>query len=185
MSLWKVLKSSNLFQSGFFRLRVDECELPDKRVMPRYYVLEFPDWVNVVPVTADGQIILLDQYRHAAGTDFIEVPGGSTNPGGEDPLMAGRRELLEETGFEAEEWISCGFHYPNPALQNNKMFTYLALSCQKTSEPSLDPFECLTVKTMPVQEAFDRFFAGEFKHSLIAASLSLAIAPLRARGLIK
>lgn len=185
MTLWKVLKSIQVFQSGFFRLRVDECELPDKRVMPRYYVMEFPDWVNVVPLTEDGQIILINQYRHAAGLDFLEIPGGSSHPGCEDPLTAAQRELLEETGFEAGEWVNCGFHYPNPALQNNKMHTFLALGCRKTREPQLDPYECLTVQTMPLDKAIQIFEEGGFSHSLISASMVLGLKALRERGLLR
>lgn len=174
-SHWKILKSFSAFKAGFFNLRVDECELPDRRVMPRYYVLEFPDWVNVVPVTEDGQMILVEQYRHAAGETFLEIPGGSTHPGGEDSQAAGARELLEETGYAAREWVYCGFHYPNPALQNNKMHTYLARGCVKVQEPQLDPFEDLQVKTLPVAEVMSRLHKGEIRHSLIAASLTLAI----------
>lgn len=184
MTFWKVLKTSNIFQAGFFRLRVDECELPDKRVMPCYYVMEFPDWVNVVPITEDGQVVLIDQYRHAAGLDFLEIPGGSTHPGGEDPLVAGRRELLEETGYEAREWVSCGSHYPNPALQSNQMHTFLALGCKKVAEPKLDPYECLTVRLVPVREAVDAFYRGDFKHSLISASVARSLRVLRERGII-
>jgi ADP-ribose pyrophosphatase len=184
MAKWKVLKSNQVFQSGFFRLRVDECELPDQRVMPRYYVMEFPDWVNVVPVTDDGQMILIDQYRHGAGLDFLEIPGGSSHSGGEDPLVAGQRELLEETGYEAREWVHCGFHYPNPALQDNKMHTFLALGCRKTREPELDPFECLTVRSVSLQEAVELFNDGAFKHSLMSASMALGLRKLRERGLI-
>lgn len=184
MTRWKVLKSTEVFRAGFFRLRVDECELPDKRVMPRYYVLEFPDWVNVVPITEDGMVILVDQYRHGVGQDFLEIPGGSSHSGNEEPLTAGQRELLEETGYEAREWVNCGFHFPNPALQNNKMHTFLALGCRKIREPQLDPFECLTVQLIPLVRLVELFNRGEFKHSLIAASIGLGINVLRDRCLI-
>lgn len=175
MSKWKVLKSINAFKAGFFALRVDECQLPDERIMPRYYVMEFPDWVNVVPITDDGKMILVEQYRHAAGETCLEIPGGSTSTKvQEEPLLAAKRELKEETGFEAREWIYCGFHYPNPALQNNKMHTYLAIGCRKVSDPHLDPFEDLQVKIMDAKKVFEELESGKITHSLIAASLSLA-----------
>lgn len=180
---WKTRKTETLFKAGFFRLRVDECELPDGRVMPHYYVMEFQDWVNVVAITEDRQMILVEQHRHAAETDFLEIPGGSSDPG-ETPRAAGARELREETGFEAAEWVDCGFHYPNPALQNNRMHTFLALGCRKVGEPQLDPFEDLTVRTMPIAEVLERMYDGKLKHSLIAASLMLSVRHLRARGLI-
>lgn len=183
--MWKTLKSQNLFQAGFFKLRVDECEMPDGRVMPRYYVLEFPDWVNIVALTREQQVILVRQYRHGAAQEFVEIPGGSTHPGvGEEPQLAGERELLEETGYKAGEWIGCGFHYPNPALQANRMHTFLALDCVKVSAPSLDPFEDLSVLTMSLPEAVKFWRGGGFKHSLIASSFALALPHLQERGLL-
>jgi len=179
MSRWKVLNSTELLKSRVFRLRSDKCELPDGRVMPSYYVMEFPDWVNVVPVTADGQMVMIEQYRHAGDDLFLEIPGGSTHGKDEDPRMAGERELREETGYEAADWIYCGHHFPNPALNANRMHTYLALGCKKVAEPQLDPFEDLSVRLMPVAEAIQRLNNGEIKHSLIAASMALSIKYLK------
>lgn len=184
MSRWKVLKSVELLKAGFFRLRSEQCQLPDGRVMPNYYVLDFADWVNVVPVTTDGQMILVEQYRHGAGLDFLELPGGSLDSHGEDPRLAGARELREETGFESSELIDCGPHYPNPALQSNRMHTFLALNCRLVGSPQLDPFEDLHVRLMPVREAVSRLEKGEFLHSIIAASFMRALPGLRKAGLI-
>jgi len=185
MSRWKVLKSQEVLKSGFFRLRVDQCELPDGRNMPRYYVMEFLDWVNVVPVTSSGQIVMVEQYRHGAGDVFLEIPGGGTHPDdGSNALLGGQRELREETGYESSEWINCGFHYPNPALQNNRMHTFLALDCRPVGPPELDPFEDLRVFEMPVREVYARLERGEFQHALISISLQAVAAQLRARGLL-
>jgi ADP-ribose pyrophosphatase len=183
MSRWKILKSEILFKTGFFKARVDTCELPDGRVMPKYYVFEFPEWVNVLPITPDGKIVLVRQHRHGAEREFLEVPGGSTHPGAnEDPRLAGERELIEETGYRAKEWISCGSHFPNPSLQGNRMHTFLALGCERVQEPELDPFEDLSVELMTVEEAYKLWLDGGFEHSIISASLALALKPLRARG---
>ncbi len=184
MSRWKVLKSIELFKAGFFRLRMDECELPDGRVMPKYYVMDFADWVNVVPVTADGRIILVEQYRHGAGQSFLEIPGGSLHSNSEDPRLAGARELREETGYVSDEWIDCGAHFPNPALQSNRMHTYVALDCRFEGPPELDPFEDLSVQIMPLKEAVERFERGEFLHSIIAASFARSFKILREKGLL-
>lgn len=182
---WKVLNSKEVFQAGFFRVRVDECALPDGRVMPRYYVMEFPDWVNIVPVTEDGRLVMVEQYRHGADGTFLEVPGGSTHPGpGESPRAAAERELMEETGFQAKNWESCGIHFPNPALQGNRMHTFVATGCGKVDEPSLDPFEDLRTVLMPVPEVYRKLYSGEIKHSIIATSLTLAIPVLRRLGFL-
>ena len=184
MRRWKVLKSTELLKARLFRLRTDQCELPDKRVMPSYYVMEFPDWVNIVPVTTDKQMILIEQYRHAGGETYIEVPGGATHGPDEDPQDAGARELLEETGYESSEWIYCGYHSPNPALQDNKLHTYLALNCRQVSAPQLDPFEDLTVKLMPVKDALALWSEGGMKHSLISASIALSLRFLKQKGVV-
>lgn len=180
---WKVLKSELIKSTGFFRLRVDECELPDGRINPRYYVFEWPAWVNVVGLTDDGQIVMIEQYRHGAGEIFLEVPGGGTN--GEDPQVGGAREFREETGYEAREWIDCGFVYPNPAMQNNKMHTFLALGCKKVGEQAQDPFEDIQVKLMPIKEVLGKLERGEIHHALVASSLHLAFKQMRDRGLLK
>lgn len=172
---WKIRQSQSLFQSGLFRLRTDECELPDGRIMPRYYVLEFPAWVHIVAVTTDLKMIMQHQYRHAAGEWFVEIPGGSSDGHRtEDPLAAAQRELLEETGFGSENWLALGHHYPNPALQNNATHTYLARECTWRQEPCLDPYEVLEVEMMDVGEVYSRLDRGLFKHSLTVASLTLA-----------
>ena len=183
MSRWKILSSKELFQTGFFKIREDRCQLPDGRVMPKYYVMQFPDWVNIVPVTSEGKVVLVRQYRHGAEREFLEVPGGSTHPGvAEDPLRAAERELIEETGFKSTDWFSCGSHFPNPSLQANRMHTYLALNCKKVAEPNLDPFEDLTVELLSLQDVYDLWLRGEFSHSIISASLALALKPLRDAG---
>lgn len=177
---WKILDSKELLKLGFFRLRDDRCELPDGRVMPHYYVIEFADWVNVVPITTDHQVVAVEQFRHGSDLVHLEIPGGSMDPRkNEEPQAAGARELREETGYASEKWIYCGFHYPNPALQNNRMHTFLALDCKKVAEQDLDPYEDLTVKTFPASELAKKLDAGEFTHSLIAASVALALPRLR------
>jgi 8-oxo-dGTP pyrophosphatase MutT (NUDIX family) len=111
----------------------------------------------------------------------LEIPGGSTHGRGEEPRLAGERELLEETGYQAREWFHCGHHFPNPALQDNRMHTFLAVGCQKVQEPCLDPYEDLIVKIQPVRAVVERLLRGEIKHSLIAASLTLTLNELKKR----
>lgn len=170
---WKVLNSEKLLQKGFFSLRVDECELPDRRIMPRYYVMEFADWVNIVPITKDGFVILIKQYRHAGGDFFYEIPGGGMDSQDKgDSLVAAQRELLEETGYNAQYWQYMGFHSPNPALQNNKMHTYLAKNCTLVTSQKLDEFEEIEVQLFSKKEVIDMLKNGCIHHSLIAASLA-------------
>ena len=186
MARWKILESIELLKQGFFRLRRDRCELPDGRVMPAYYVFEFTDWVNVIPITTDGQVLAITQHRHAAGLEFLEIPGGSMDARTpESPEHAAARELVEETGYTSSRWISLGFHYPNPALQNNRMHTFLALDCALMAAIALDPYEDLTLTPFPVAELETRLARGDFAHSIIAASVARALPVLRREGLIE
>lgn len=173
---WKLLSSKELLKSGFFRMRIDQCELPDGRVMPHYYVMEFADWVNIVPVTEDGKIVLVEQYRQAAGEVCLEIPGGSTHPGqNEDPKKAVIRELAEETGYVPEDVRLIGVHLPNPAMQNNKMHTYIGFGCRLVQEPDPDPFEDIRVVTKSIPEVVDLILGGQINHSIVVASILYAL----------
>ena len=173
---WKTLESEDLFTSGIFRLRSDKCELPDGRVMPRYFVMDFPDWVNVLPITEDGEVILLKQYRHASGEIHIEVPGGSMDPRlNETSLEGAKRELLEETGYDSEDVELVLSHYPNPALQTNQMHTYIARNCKKIKDPQLDEFEDLELYFCTMERLKQHLREGDINHTIMVTSLYHAI----------
>jgi 8-oxo-dGTP pyrophosphatase MutT (NUDIX family) len=176
---WKVLSTREIFKTSFFRLRTDQCELPDGRVMPNYFVLEFADWVNIVPVTEDNKIVLVEQFRQAGGEVCLEIPGGTTHPGAnESPEKAVLRELREETGYVPDEVRLIGVHSPNPAMQNNLMHTYIGFGCRLLEEPEPDPFEDIRVVTRSIPEVVDMIFAGEIRHSIVVASILYALPTL-------
>ena len=173
---WKTLETKTLFESSFFKFRVDKCELPDGRVMPRYYTMEFSDWANIVPITENNEIVLVEQYRHSAKRVCLEIPGGALDLNkNEDPKQAAVRELLEETGYMPSDVRLLAKHLPNPALQNNWMYTYIALGCKKIQEPDLDPFEDIRVVTKSVPETLELLKKGDINHSIVIASLFHAL----------
>jgi 8-oxo-dGTP pyrophosphatase MutT (NUDIX family) len=175
MKKWKTLTSKEVFSAGFFKLRLESCALPDGRVMPRYYIADFPSWVHVIPVTKDNQVVMVKQFRNGVKDTFLEVPGGSFDGhGNETPQEAGARELREETGYLSNEWKLIGEHFPNPAFQSNRMYTYLALGCEKAGEPQLDPFEDIEVGLMSIPDVLKALENCEFKHSLVMSSMALA-----------
>ena len=94
---WTLLGSTYIHKGPWATLRADKCEMPDGRIVDEYYVLEYPNWVNAVALTEDGKVLMVRQYRHAAGVVSLEIPGGVID-GDEQPEDAMRRELLEETG---------------------------------------------------------------------------------------
>ena len=173
---WKVLSSQEIFKTSFFRFRTDQCELPDGRVMPNYYVMEFPDWVNIVPITEDNKVVLVEQYRQASGEVCLEIPGGSTDPRhAEDPKKAVLRELVEETGYVPEDIRLIGVQRPNPAMQNNRMHTYIGFGCRLLEKPRLDPFEDIQVVTKPIPEVIDMVMTGKINHSIVVAAILYAL----------
>lgn len=182
---WKVLDRWEIFKNRFITLRVDRCELPDGRVMPDYFVLDFVPWVHVIPVTKNGEIVMIRQYRHGAGEVLLEIPGGTTDPKSvENPLLAAQRELLEETGYQSNKWTFVGEHCPNPALQSNRMLLYLAEDCEKVAEPVLDPFEDIEVELVSVEEVYQKAESGKMKHSIVLAGLMMAKNHLMSKGVI-
>ena len=173
---WKSLESTEIFSSGIFKLSSEKCELPDGRVMEKYFVMDFPDWVNILPITPDGQVILVKQYRHASGEVHLEVPGGSMDPRlKESPEEGARREMLEETGYDSSRIISVGAHYPNPALQTNRMHTFLALDCELTQDQQLDPFEELELYFCSLEALQEHLKKGDITHSIMIASIALCL----------
>ena len=172
---WKILKSEKLVSTPFTTLRQDQLELPDGRVMPKYFVMEFTDWVNIVAITPDQKLVMVEQYRHGWGDYTLEIPGGASNPHEDkDMLAAGLRELLEETGYSSQRAEVIAKHTPNPALQSNHVYTVLVQDCVKVAEPHLDPFEDIEVKLIDLREIPALISSGKIHHSIVLASLLAA-----------
>ena len=178
---WKVLKSQPLFQGRTQSFRSEEVELPDGTVMPAYYIMDFPDWVHTLPVTPTGDVILVEQYRHATGTVTYEFPGGSTHSRDEDPADAALRELREETGYTSSELVRAGRLSPNPAFQSNHIHTYVAFDCAPFGPQELDPYEIIDIVQIPLKELPGLIQEGRFEHALMVAGYQMAIPLLRSR----
>ncbi len=129
-----------------------------------------PAWVNVVAFTRQGELLLVEQFRHGIGASTLEVIGGVAEPG-EAPSDAGLRELLEETGFRPERWISLGSCLPNPAIQDNRCHFFLGLDCDAVAPLDLDPSEELRVWAAPWPEAEAMLREGRIEHALVQVAL--------------
>ena len=148
---WKVLDREYIIKRPWLTARRDKVELPDGRIIEEYYVLEYPDWVNVIAITKDGQFIIERQYRHGLGVNSIELPCGVMEKG-ETPLEAAQRELLEETGYGNGKWSKLMTIAPNPGSMSNLTHRFLAVGVEKISDQSLDATEELTVHLMSEDE---------------------------------
>ncbi len=175
---WKTLTSKQVMRDTFMGLRTDRCQRADGHVVEAYHVIELSDWVTVVPVTDEGNVILVREYRHAANKVMIGLPGGVSDPGEHDWEKVGARELAEETGFAPREMHWLGTCYPNPATQDNRLHFYLALGCARTAAQDLDPNEEIEVVEMPYREFLD-YGRLEVQHALHAAALLYAEAFFR------
>ncbi len=133
---WNVVSSKQLESNKIFSVRKDTSVSPITGNEHDFFVVEAPDWINVVAITEHDEVILIEQYRHGIQSVTVEIPGGMVDPG-EEPLQTAKRELLEETGYAGNNWVSIGEVFPNPAMQNNKCYTFLLLTVKRLGRLNL------------------------------------------------
>ena len=148
---WKVLESDYLFNQPWLTVRRDKCELPNGKIMPAFYVLEYPTWVTALAITKEGKVVMVQQYRHGIEEVCIETPGGVVDAG-EEPETAIKRELLEETGYAFDTFECLGKVCANPSTGNNYLYMYLATGGVKVAEQNLDETEDVEVKFFTIEE---------------------------------
>jgi 8-oxo-dGTP pyrophosphatase MutT (NUDIX family) len=134
------------------------------------YTLEMPDWVNVVALTPARELVLVTQHRFGTQAQSLEIPGGVIDHD-ESPLVAAQRELREETGYTSSEWTQLGWSEPNPAMQSNKLFTFVAQNARFTEQIALDPMEDCRVVLQDWEALQSSLHRGEIRHSLVLLAL--------------
>lgn len=173
MRAWLDRESETLLQTRVFAVRRVARESPKDGRLHDFWVLDPPDWVNVVALTTEGQLLLVEQWRHGTGERTLEVPGGMVDLG-ESAEEAARRELLEETGFEAETFEAIGCVEPNPAIQSNRCTTFLARGCRLVQAPAFDTTEECGLVQVPATEVAMLVREGVISHAIVLAALSHA-----------
>lgn len=168
---WKVLASEYLAKKPWFTVRHESLELPDGRRIPDYYVLEFPDWVNVIALTAEGKYVMVSQYRHGREETAYELVAGVSEPSDASMLDAAKRELAEETGYGGGEWRLLTVVAPNPANQNNLTHCFLATGVEPLGSQHLDPTEELSVHLLTLDEVKELLRTDQIRQALMAAPL--------------
>lgn len=167
---WKVLKSEYLFRRPWLTVRRDCVELPDGRQNPEFYVLKYPDWVNVIAITEDGKFVMERQYRHGLGKTCFEIPAGVIEEG-EDPLDAAKRELMEETGYGEGKWRKIMTVSGNSSTTDNLSHCYVAEGVRKISGQHLDSTEDLEIVLLDTAQVKDLMVNDQIKQALMAAPL--------------
>jgi len=148
---WKKLSSEYIHKGKWATLRIDKCVMPNGHIVEDYYVLEYGTWVNGVAITEDNKVLMIHQYRHAAGIVSLEIPGGVVDEG-EDPQQALRRELLEETGYQFDDFEPLCAVYSNPSTADNQVYSYLARGGKKVTGQTLDDQEEIIVYEYTIDE---------------------------------
>ncbi len=178
---WEKISSVYIVRAPWATLRMDTCRMPDGTLIPDYYVLEYPDWVNAVALTDEGKVILVRQYRHAAEEVILELPGGCMEAD-ESPEEAVKREMLEETGYVFSEIEFLSTVYGNPATANNKTHCYLAKGGKKVAEQKLDRGEEIDIELVSPEELKELVLKNQFGQALHTSGIFYALVKM---GLLK
>jgi ADP-ribose pyrophosphatase len=168
---WEKIRSKLLGDFRIFKLRTDTKISPRTGKEHDFFILDTVNWVNVVAVTPDQQLVMVEQYRHGSNTVELEIPGGLMDPHETDPVVAGARELREETGYEGENARLLGGVHSNPAILNNTTYTVLIENCYLKHGVDFDSGEDLITRLVPVAEIPKLVAEGKISHSLVVVAL--------------
>jgi len=169
---WHKLSSTPRGKFTVFSIREDRKVSPRTGREHDFYVLDCVDWVNVIAVTTDQQLVLVEQFRHGTESVELEIPGGVMDKLETDPVATAMRELREETGFEGRNARVLGAVRPNPAIMSNTCYTILIEDCRLVHPVEFDHGEDIVTRLCPVDEATRLVASGKIQHSLVVVGLS-------------
>jgi 8-oxo-dGTP pyrophosphatase MutT (NUDIX family) len=170
---WTRLSSRYVAEYKVTKVREDRYRFEPEQTEADFLVCESNDWVVILPVTVDGQVVFVRQFRHGVGEVVLEIPGGLIDAG-ESPEEAAKRELREETGYEAATVRQVADLLPNPALNNAHCHVVLAEGCRQIQGQDLDALELIEVVTHPLAEVPALIRSGKFSHAQAIAAFACA-----------
>jgi ADP-ribose pyrophosphatase len=181
---WQVLKSERLVESPWITVRREHVRTPSGYEIPEYYLVDAPDIVTVLALTPEREVVLVEQYRHGLGGIGLELPAGMHDEPGESAAEAARRELLEETGYEAGRLELLGELRPSYARQTNRLFAFLALDCRAVTTPHGDPGEQIEVRLVELAALPGLVRSGGIGSLVSVGAIYLGMQRLRELGVV-
>ncbi len=170
---WSISERMPPEDHGIFKITTKTVLSPRTGAAMRVKSISMRDWVVVLPLTEEGEVVMVQQYRHGVEGVFLELPGGLIDPGDGSPAVAAGRELREETGFEAMELVSLGSCFPVPALMENRCFFVLARSVRPVCAPQPDPGEDIEVVRLALAEVPHLIQTGQISSGMIQLAFSM------------
>jgi 8-oxo-dGTP pyrophosphatase MutT (NUDIX family) len=166
---WELISSKKDRSYRVFSLRTDRARSPRTGKEHDFYVLESSPWVNVIPITPTNDVVLIRQYRHGIREVTWEIPGGLVERS-DTPETAAAKELHEETGYRESAMLPLGKVHPNPAIQNNVCYTFLATNVFPAGNQEQDEKEDIEVVLRPLPEIPRLIREGKITHALVLAA---------------
>jgi 8-oxo-dGTP pyrophosphatase MutT (NUDIX family) len=182
---WAPTSRKELLRTPIFTVVAEEWPEPKGQGLQTMTVLDCPEWVNIVPVTPQGRVLLIRQPRVGSRRVELEIPGGAVSRRDASPLAAGKRELLEETGYAASRWVSLGWAHPNPAFHRNHCHMVLALGVHKVAAPALEFGEDIAIVSTPLARIPGLIARGKIRHALVIVALHAALAHPSLRSIVR
>lgn len=180
-SPWKLISKEKILDTPIFDISLEKAVCPRNGKTGGFYVFNIPDWVNIVALTGNNEIVMIRQFRHGTKTYEYEIPGGLIDPEDKSPAEAGMRELFEETGYTGDSPVIIGSVHPNPALQNNLCHTVFTKNARQISHPAMEDSEDIETLLIPVEQVWKMINHGEIRHGLVLNALHFFL-NLKIRG---